>query len=564
MPDSIMYHEGNRRLQDQFDSRRISDRLEEKLTRTAFTADDKAFIESAIYFFIATADADGRPDCSFKGGAPGFVRVTAPDELAFPDYDGNGMFKSLGNLLVNPNVGLLFLDMHEKPRRLRVNGQATVSREDPLLARHGRGAADRARQGARHLPQLPALHPQAAAGRALPVRAPARQGPGRAGMEGLCRLQGLRASAPADGQGRERQRLRRMDTRRITVPVFAATMALAGFLLFQVQPLLGKYILPWFGGSASTWIVCLLFFQAALLAGYAHAYAITLPLSVPRQAQVQIAILVGSLLLLPITPSEGWKPRDVDNPTWRILALLALTVGVPYIVLATTTPLLSRWLARIEPGLDPARFYAASNLGAFAGLISYPFVFERAMSSGQQTRWWSWAYVLYAAAVCRLRLSGAAPGKGRQVRRCAHARPSARQRRSPGYVGGTCSAGLDPAAGDDQCDLAMVGRPAVPLDPAAQPLSPDLRLGLRLSALVCPNPIRRCVPAAGRRDILRGRAGIRGRSAAPAPAAMRQRCSWAARSVMRNWSNCSRPLPACRSSTWRSPRAARSAACWWC
>jgi len=134
MPDSSMYHEGNRRLQDAFDSRRISDRLEEKLTRRAFTPDDKAFIESAIYFFLATADTDGRPDCSFKGGPPGFVRVTAPSELAFPDYDGNGMFKSLGNLLVNPNVGLLFIDMHERPRRLRVNGTASVSREDPLLA----------------------------------------------------------------------------------------------------------------------------------------------------------------------------------------------------------------------------------------------------------------------------------------------------------------------------------------------------------------------------------------------------------------------------------------------
>jgi hypothetical protein len=130
-----MYHEGNRRLQDQFDSRRISDRLEERLTRTTFTADDKAFIESVIYFFIATADRDGRPDCSFKGGAPGFVAVTAPDELAFPDYDGNGMFKSLGNLLVNPEVGLLFIDMHGKPRRLRVNGTAAVSRDDPLLER---------------------------------------------------------------------------------------------------------------------------------------------------------------------------------------------------------------------------------------------------------------------------------------------------------------------------------------------------------------------------------------------------------------------------------------------
>ena len=113
---TIMYHDGNRRLQDQFDSRRISDRLEEKLTRTAFTADDKAFIESAIYFFMSTADAEGRPDCSFKGGAPGFVRITGPSEIAFPDYDGNGMFKSLGNVLVNADVGLLFIAMHGKPQ----------------------------------------------------------------------------------------------------------------------------------------------------------------------------------------------------------------------------------------------------------------------------------------------------------------------------------------------------------------------------------------------------------------------------------------------------------------
>src|SRR5690349_3652357 len=134
MPDSIMYHAGNRRLQDRFDSRRISDRLEEKLTRTTFTDDDKAFIESLPYFFLATADAQGRPDCSFKGGMPGFVRVTGPSELAFPDYDGNGMFKSLGNIVVNPSVGLLFIAMHGKPRRLRVNGQASVSDNDPLLS----------------------------------------------------------------------------------------------------------------------------------------------------------------------------------------------------------------------------------------------------------------------------------------------------------------------------------------------------------------------------------------------------------------------------------------------
>ena len=139
MRHSVMFHDGNRRLQDQFDSRRISDRLEEKLTRQVFTDQDRAFIEQSMFFFLATADAGGQPDCSFKGGAPGFVRVVGPGELAFPDYDGNGMFKSLGNILANPGVGLLFIDMCSKPRRLRVNGTASVSRDDPLM-QHFAGA----------------------------------------------------------------------------------------------------------------------------------------------------------------------------------------------------------------------------------------------------------------------------------------------------------------------------------------------------------------------------------------------------------------------------------------
>ena len=134
MAESVMYHEGNRQLQDRFDSRRISDRLEEKLMRKEFSADDKQFIESLPYFFLATADAEGRPDCSFKGGAPGFVRITGPSEIAFPDYDGNGMFKSLGNIVANADVGLLFIALHDKPRRLRVNGSASVIDNDPLLA----------------------------------------------------------------------------------------------------------------------------------------------------------------------------------------------------------------------------------------------------------------------------------------------------------------------------------------------------------------------------------------------------------------------------------------------
>src|SRR6266540_3690500 len=133
MAESVMYHEGNRQLQDQFDSRRISDRLEEKLMRKEFLADDKQFIEGLPYFFLATADAEGRPDCSFKGGAPGFVRITGPSELAFPDYDGNGMFKSLGNLSVNAHVELLFIAMHGNPKRLRINGMARIDRDDPML-----------------------------------------------------------------------------------------------------------------------------------------------------------------------------------------------------------------------------------------------------------------------------------------------------------------------------------------------------------------------------------------------------------------------------------------------
>src|SRR5882724_2345483 len=130
---SLDYHDGNRSFQDEFGSRRLADRLEQR-SRSEFTDDDKSYIESSIYFFIATADASGHPDCSFKGGAPGFVRVTAPSELVWPDYDGNGMFKSLGNIGVNPYVGLLFIAMGEAPKRLRVNGTAQVVGDDPLMA----------------------------------------------------------------------------------------------------------------------------------------------------------------------------------------------------------------------------------------------------------------------------------------------------------------------------------------------------------------------------------------------------------------------------------------------
>ncbi len=125
------YNEGSREMQDRFDSRRLADRLEQVTLRRAFTEEDKAFIARAPMFFLATADADGRPDCSYKGGLPGFVRVVDDVTLAFPSYDGNGQFRSLGNLTVNPCVGLLFIDF-EATKRIRVNGVASIDDADPL------------------------------------------------------------------------------------------------------------------------------------------------------------------------------------------------------------------------------------------------------------------------------------------------------------------------------------------------------------------------------------------------------------------------------------------------
>lgn len=127
------YHTGSRELQDHFDSRRIADRLEEVTAHTTFTDHDRAFITRCPMFFLATANPEGWPDCSYKGGLPGFVRVLDDSTLAFPDYDGNGMFRSLGNVSINAHVALLFINF-EKPNRLRVHGVATVHVDDPLLA----------------------------------------------------------------------------------------------------------------------------------------------------------------------------------------------------------------------------------------------------------------------------------------------------------------------------------------------------------------------------------------------------------------------------------------------
>lgn len=131
MNDRPMYHEGMRRLQDIRETRPLADRLEQVIVRDVFTAEDRAFIEQCSMVFVATADAEGFPDCSYKGGLPGFVRVLDEHTLGIPDYDGNGMYRSWGNVLVNPRIGLLFLDF-ELQKRLRVNGTASVLVDDPV------------------------------------------------------------------------------------------------------------------------------------------------------------------------------------------------------------------------------------------------------------------------------------------------------------------------------------------------------------------------------------------------------------------------------------------------
>ena len=194
MSDAI-YHAGMRALQDRYDTRRLADRLDERLGRAVFSDQDRAFIESRALFFLATADADGRPDCSHKGGVPGFVRVTGADELEFPSYDGNGQFRSLGNIGANAAVGLLFIDF-ESPRRLRVNGDATLLDDPAALARH-HGAQLVVRVRARRIfPNCPRyIHPSA--GATLSADAP-RPGhaPPAAGGESLPILADVRPGRP--------------------------------------------------------------------------------------------------------------------------------------------------------------------------------------------------------------------------------------------------------------------------------------------------------------------------------------------------------------------------------
>jgi len=192
----------------------------------------------------------------------------------------------------------------------------------------------------------------------------------------------------------------------------------SAFLLFQVQPVLGKIIMPWFGGAAGVWIVCLLFFQVVLLLGYSYAHVMTRKFPAATQIRIHAALLIASLWLLPILPKDSWKPSTPDHPVFHLLVLLAVTVGPPYLLLSSTSPLLQAWYARTNPSGATYRFYAVSNTGSMLALVTYPVLVEPWVSTTHQARGWSWAYALVALLLGGVALSssGRDPGDARTVR----------------------------------------------------------------------------------------------------------------------------------------------------
>ena len=179
-------------------------------------------------------------------------------------------------------------------------------------------------------------------------------------------------------------------------PLFAGTIFSSAFLLFLVQPLIAKQILPWFGGSAAVWSICMVFFQVLLLAGYAYADLVTRKLPPRAQPALHIGLLALSLLLMPIVTDPRWKPTGAEDPTLWILGLLLATIGLPYFLLSTTGPLVQSWVARTPWGGQVYRYFALSNLASLASLLSYPVLIEPRMKLIDQAHGWSWAYAVFA------------------------------------------------------------------------------------------------------------------------------------------------------------------------
>lgn len=181
--------------------------------------------------------------------------------------------------------------------------------------------------------------------------------------------------------------------------LFASTIFVSAFLLFLVQPIIAKQILPWFGGSAAVWTTCMVFFQVCLLAGYAYTDFLIRKVQRKTQIVIHAALVIVSLLVLPITPGVHLKPEDADNPASKILWLLMLTIGLPYFVLSTTGPLVQAWFASKFPQGNVYRLYALSNIGSLLALAAYPFVIEPQSTNLEQSGGWSWGYGVFAVLI---------------------------------------------------------------------------------------------------------------------------------------------------------------------
>ncbi len=189
---------------------------------------------------------------------------------------------------------------------------------------------------------------------------------------------------------------------------FAVAIFLGAFLIFQVQPFLGKYILPWFGGTPSVWSTCMLFFQSLLLGGYLYAHLVATRLERRTQALLHSAVLVCAVVVLiyqwyswgtPVLPSDSFKPQDSNDPIWRLLWLLVGSVGLPYFVLSSTGPLVQSWFNRVEPTKSPYRLYTLSNIGSLLALVSYPFAIEPLLKLRFQAELWTVIYALFAGSM---------------------------------------------------------------------------------------------------------------------------------------------------------------------
>ena len=187
---------------------------------------------------------------------------------------------------------------------------------------------------------------------------------------------------------------------------FSLTIFWGACLLFLVQPLIARFILPWFGGGPAVWTTCMLFFQVLLLGGYAYAHFSISRLTPRRQVITHLSLLFLAVLLLPITPGDQWKPADGSHAAGHILLLLLACLGLPYLVLSATGPLLQAWFSKANPGVSPYRLYALSNIGSLLALLAYPFVLEPQLARQTQAAWWSLGLVIYAglAAWCGVKV----------------------------------------------------------------------------------------------------------------------------------------------------------------